>query len=327
MDLRTRPIERMGNFILGVDGGGQTTQAVIATEDGEMLGRGLAPACNHHRAGIDAARQAIRTAIDGAFAQVVTQQRGLSVRTVSWTDPGVIGAAAFGLSGVDGPKDESLFSTWLSGLGCSFPVAIGNDSQLVLGGGTPEGWGVALIAGAGSVCVGQDASGRTARVGGWGHVMGDEGSAYEIATRGLRLATQAADGRGGAHMLLTAALHHFRLQEPSELIPVIYRPETTIEDIAGFAVRVLDLAGRRDAHACAVVEQAAAALAQHIETVIRTLGLERPPLALGGLLMRASFKKTILDHLAVPIGSATIVADPLRGAVAIARRLRTAVAA
>jgi N-acetylglucosamine kinase-like BadF-type ATPase len=309
-----------GELLLGVDGGGLTTQAVITTLSGEVLGRGLGSPSNHHRVGIDSACQALKTAIDGAFAQVAGS-RALAQRASSWAQTGNIGAACFGLAGVDSPQDESLFARWLQDHGVTFKYTIRNDSELILGGGTPEGWGVALISGTGSICVGRSAAGQTARVGGWGHVLGDEGSGYRIATDGLQLATQAADGRGGSTPLLQAALTHWRLRDAKELIGVVARKETTAEEIAGFATRVLELAGRGDAAGRQIVDRAGEALAVHVETVVRKLGLEQPPLALGGAMMRLTLKKVLLEHVKTPLGPVTIVTDPVQGAIATARRL------
>src|SRR6202007_525984 len=69
---------------------------------------------------------------------------------------------------------------------------------LILAGGPPEGWGVALVGGTGSVCLGRTREGRTVRVGGWGPILGDEGSGYQIAVNALRRPTQTADGRASA---------------------------------------------------------------------------------------------------------------------------------
>jgi N-acetylglucosamine kinase-like BadF-type ATPase len=302
-------------LLLGVDGGGHRTQAVVATTEGELLGRGLGPACNHHRVGIDAAREAVSTAIQGALTQVHSDEGA------SWARSSRISAACFGLSGVDGPQDEALFSSWLKGLGCGFKFTIGNDSELVLGGGTPDGWGIALISGTGSICLGRSPNGNVLRVGGWGHVLGDEGSGYHIATEALKLAMHAADNRGGSHGLLKAALGHWDVARPEDLIRVAYGSETTTNDIAGFATRVLDLATRNDPDATAVIDRAAKALALQVDTVARTLGLENPPLAVGGSMMRLTYKKAIVEKITSPLGPVAIVPDPARGAIMIARRL------
>jgi N-acetylglucosamine kinase-like BadF-type ATPase len=310
------------SLLLGVEGG-HTTQAVIATTTGEILGRGLGPPCNHHRVGIEAARQALRTAIEGAYAQVRARNSGLralSEEASNWAQSGQIAAACFGLSGVDGSPDEALFSSWLTSLGCKFKFTIRNDSELILG-GTREGWGVALISGTGSICVGRTKNGHVARVGGWGHVLGDEGSGYQIATEALRLATQASDGRGGSAMVLQAALTYWKLAEPRGLIDHVYGPDRSPEDVSGFASRVLDLAGRNDPVCREIVERAATHLAAHIDTVIKKLGFKDPPLALGGSVMRATFKKFILEKVTSPLGEVVIVNDPVQGAIATARRL------
>jgi N-acetylglucosamine kinase-like BadF-type ATPase len=320
MPVGMREDAARGDLLLGVDGGGLTTQAVIANLNGDVLGRGLGPPSNHHRVGIESACQALRTAIEGAFAQV-SGMRTMAERSASWAQTGGISAAYLGLAGVDSAQDEALFSAWLMRQGVTFKYAIGNDSNLILGGGTPEGWGVALISGTGSICVGRAKGGPMLRVGGWGHVLGDEGSGYEIATDGLKLATQAADGRGGSPALLAAALAHWRLKEPKELLTAIARHETTAEEIAEFAVRVLELSGRNDPAARTLVERAAQALALHVDTVVQKLGVQTPPLALGGPMMRITLKRLLLEKIQTPLGPVAVVNDPVQGAVANARRM------
>jgi N-acetylglucosamine kinase-like BadF-type ATPase len=309
MDL-TKP----GDLLLGVDGAGQTTQAVIARMDGEILGRGLGPPCNYHRVGIEASRRALSMAIEAALSGAHRSTVGSS-----WAKAG-IAAACFGLAGVNGPEDETVYANWMREMGASFRFSIVNDSELILGGGTPDGWGVALISGIGSVCLGRSPDGRTTRVGGWGHLLGDEGSGYQMALEALKLATQAADDRGGSPALLKAALSHWRVTEPKELIGVVYEAPTAGEDILSFANRVLDLAGRNDAIARDIVERTAKLLAVEIETVVRKLKLTTPPIALAGATMRVTLKKALLEKITIPIGPVVVVADAARGAVATARR-------
>jgi N-acetylglucosamine kinase-like BadF-type ATPase len=315
-----------GALLLGVDGGGPTTQAVLANASGEVLARGLAPSSNHHQVGIDAACQALSTAIEAAFARLSGLQF-FSEAATSWAQNGRIAAAYFGLAGVDGPQDEALFAGWLQQKGATFKYTVANDATLILGGGTPEGWGVALISGTGSICFGRTPDGLTRRIGGWGHVLGDEGSGYQIAVDALKLATQAADGRGGSPALLQAALHHWKIEQPPELIAHVEQAGTTADAIAGFAARVLELANRNDPAARELVDHAAQALAIHVDTVIESLGLQTPPLALGGPMMRVSLKKTVLEKIRSAIGPVSVVADPVQGAVMSARRIVQATAA
>ncbi|HEV7500370.1 MAG TPA: BadF/BadG/BcrA/BcrD ATPase family protein, partial [Vicinamibacteria bacterium] len=263
------------------------------------------------------------TAIDGALAQV----RGAQVPSPAphsdgrWQGAG-IAAACFGLSGVDSADDEAQVSGWLRAQAVALRFMVVNDSELILAGGTPAGWGVAVISGTGSVCLGRTAEGRSARVGGWGPLLGDEGSGYHVASLGLHRATQAADGRLDAPALLKNVLRHWSLTDASELIRHVHAPSTTTADIAGLATVVLDLAGRGDAVALEAVEEAARDLALHIDTVVRLLRLTRPPLALGGTLMlRGVLRKSTLAAVKSELGPVAQVADPPLGAVVLARRL------
>src|SRR5690242_17216615 len=96
-----------GDLLLGIDGAGQTTQAVIARMDGEILGRGLGPPCNYHRVGIEASRRALTMAIEAALSGAHRASTG-----ASWTKAG-IAAACFGMAGINGPEDESVFASWM----------------------------------------------------------------------------------------------------------------------------------------------------------------------------------------------------------------------
>jgi N-acetylglucosamine kinase-like BadF-type ATPase len=308
------------DVILAVAGGSPMTEAALATPDGEILGRGLGPSSNVHRVGLEKARESLQTAIEGAFVEMAAHGAFDRSKIPSWVKNGGIRAAYFGLSGVNGPDDQAGFSSWLQDIGCPFPFSIGNDSELILNGGTPEGVGIALISGTGSICYGRTSDGRTARVGGWGHILGDEGSGYRLAASALGLATQAADGRGGSPFLLKAALAHFAVTEPEKLIAVIYGAEATADDLTAFGGRVIDLA-RSDSSAAEIVDEAARALALHIDTVAAKLTLTQPPLALHGAMIRTSFKKLLLEKVKTPLGAVEVVLEPLRGALTCARRL------
>jgi len=196
-----------------------------------------------------------------------------------------------------------------------------NDSELILAGGTPDGWGVALVAGTGSVCLGRTREGRTVRVGGWGPILGDEGSGYQIAVSALRRVTQTADGRAEAKALLAAVLRHWSLPEAGALIRYVHRAEATPSEIAGLATVVLDLATRGDDDARAIVEGAADELAGHVRTVVRKLGVKQPPLALSGGLLRAGLRQALLTRIGDDVGTVNYVNDPPVGGVVLARRL------
>src|SRR5437867_2078274 len=280
--------------LLAVDGGGTKTQAVVADLEGKVLARGLAPSSTVHNVGFEESCQALSTAIEGALVNVLGPQARGEGR--AWRSAR-IAAACFGLAGVDSPEDEAQISRWVREQAIAPRFSVVNDSELILAAGTPEGWGLALVAGTGSVCLGRTREGRTVRAGGWGPILGDEGSGYQIALSALHLATQTVDGRAQATALLDAVLRHWSLREAGALIRHVHAETTTPSEIAGLATAVLDLATRNDPDARAIVEEAAAALAVHVRTVVRKMGVAKPPLALAGGLLRASRRQAVLAQV------------------------------
>jgi N-acetylglucosamine kinase-like BadF-type ATPase len=303
-------------FLLAVEGGGSKTQALVTDLDGKNLGRGFGPGSNLHGVGIEGAGKAVGMAVDGALMNAT----GKLGEGGSWRDAG-IAAACFGLAGIDGPEDEAAFSAWVKGQGIADRFVVVNDSELVVAAGTPEGWGVALISGTGSVCLARSPQGRTIRVGGWGPLLGDEGSGYRLAIDALRLATQAVDGRESAEALPRAILRHWSLPDAAALINHVHASGMTPAEIAGLAPMIVALAASGDAAARGLVEQSVKDLARQVDTAIRRLGLEKPPLALAGSQIRGDVRRGVLAAIQSPIGDVAFVDDPCRGAVTLAKRL------
>lgn len=306
------------DLLLAVDGGGTRTQALVADVEGNVLARGLGPGSNLHNMTFEQSCRAMGGAIERALDAVLGP--GPSPR---WRGAPVA-AACFGLSGVDAPEDEAEVARWITEQGIARTFRVVNDSELVLAAGTPEGWGVALVSGTGSVCLARSPGGESVRVGGWGPLLGDEGSGYDVAVRALRLAAQAADGRSGATPLLAAILRHLELEAPSALIRYVHAPRVSPADIAGLAPVVAELALRGDPAAAGVIAAAARELARHVDTAVERLHLIHPPLALGGGMLRGALREALLASVRSALGPVEQVADPPLGAVVLARRLLTA---
>jgi len=304
------------DLLLAVDGGGTKTEAVVADLEGQVLSRGLGAGSNHYAGGFGQLVESVTTAVQAALRPVLgaglERQGGVEQR---------IAAACFGMSGVDSPEDEADVSAWVKRQSFAPTFLVVNDVELILAGGTSEGWGIAVISGTGSNCVGRARDGRTARVGGWGTLLGDEGSGYELGLRALRLAAQAYDGRANAPALLEATLRHWSTPDIPALMRELHAPATTPADIAALAAVVLDLAGKGDAPARVIVDDAADDLARHIRTVMKRLGMERPPVALGGGLFGGLLREALVERISGEVGPVSYVEDPVLGAVAIARRL------
>lgn len=301
----------MTELLLGVDGGGSKTRALLADRLGNVLGSGSGGSSNFYFAGWDAATASMESAIAGALHSAGPA----AGRQVS--------RAAFGIAGVERPDDRAPWLRWLAERDVARRWVLVNDSQLLLAAGTPEGWGCALICGTGSICWGRAPDGRIARAGGWGALLGDEGSGYDVAVRALRLAAQTADGRAEAHGLLAGVLDAWQLTTPQELIGRVYGASASRPMIAGLARHITWLAEHGDADAIALLENAGRELAGQVLAVARNLGLDQTPLALGGGFIGGAslLREVLLRELGPVVTSSRFVADPAIGALVLAQGL------
>ncbi len=293
----------------GVDGGGSKTLAVVVDADGHERGRGTAGSSNYAAVGLDRAIGEIRTAVTGAAR-------------AAGSDP-PIAAAWIGLAGVDRPADHDALLPQVRQV--AGRVHLTNDADLVLT-ALPGAVGIAAIAGTGSIMLGRDGHGRTARAGGWGHIIGDEGSGYELGRLALQAASRAADGRGPATTLLDSIVRSWNLGEPGDMISRVYHHEDKAA-IARLSSLVFAAARTGDPVARKFVSRAAAELALGIMTVDDELDFPEGPLPLalaGGLLtseptLRAMLLRRVRRRRAV--GPVEVVTEPASSAARAAIRL------
>ncbi len=294
---------------IGVDGGGSKTLAIVVDARGRERGRGLAGSANYASVGLARAVEQVHLAATRALqaAGCQHQPRG------AW----------IGLAGMDRRVDlESVYPHVRT---LAEHVHLTNDAELPLA-ALDQAIGVTLIAGTGSIALGRDMHGRTHRVGGWGHILGDEGSGYEIGRLALQAATRAADGRGPQTTLLPRILQHWELQRPEDLISAIY-PERDTARIARVATCVFAAARDGDPVARTIVRHAAEELALAVLVVSNALDFPDGilPLALGGSLLvrEAPFRAQILRRLRArrQLGQVVIVEEPALSAAQAAMGL------
>lgn len=249
------------NAVVGVDGGGTKTEAVVMDANLRIIGEGLAGPSNPLRVGIAAAAAAIREAIDSACA-VAKLRRGDLV------------AAQIGLAGARRRELRERMRETLTPLGIG-EIEVVTDANIALYGATGGAPGLVVIAGTGSICCGTNSKGKQFCAGGWGPIAGDEGGGAWLARRALRAVAHASDGRGPKTMLTELAAAYFHVTDPDDLTTAIYSPTITNERLAGFGRDVVGAAKERDAVALQIVADGGTELGIAGVAVIRHLQMER----------------------------------------------------
>ncbi len=314
--------------VIGIDGGGTKTLCVVAAEDGAELGRALGGPSNYQTRGEAATREVLAETIGAALQAARRACSGvLEVRAV-----------CYALAGVDRPDDVAalrrlageivaIVSQQVPGVQwtASAETVIVNDAVASLVGGTGRKLGVVVVAGTGSIAFGMNARGERCRAGGWGRLLGDEGSGYDVGLSGLRAVCRAADGRGPPTALTQLVLDAFGLREAQQLIGLAYGT-WGVAEIAAVAPLVLRAAEEGDEVAGAIVDRAAGELALAATTVIRRLGLEQAAfdVVTSGGLWQGSARlcrrfATLVAHAAPHATMTSPRAEPAAGAVLLAR--------
>ena len=249
------------NSVVGVDGGGTKTEAVIMNANQTVIGEGLAGPSNPLRVGIAGAAASIREAIDNACASAKIRR-------------GDLVAAQIGLAGARRRELRERMRETLTPLDIG-EIEVVTDANIALYGATGGAPGLVVIAGTGSICCGINARRKRFCAGGWGPIAGDEGGGAWLARRALRAVAHAFDGRGPQTALTDLASSYFHVTSPDDLTTAIYAPTITNERLAGFGRDVVNAAKDEDQVALQIVADGGTELGRAAVAVIRHLQMER----------------------------------------------------
>lgn len=258
-----------------IDAGASHTRAVIARADGGILSRAAAGGSNLFAVGAAAADAQLTAAIRAALAGARLAAQSVAVA--------VIGSASVGYDGSDRRAVAAVLKRLLprARLRILADVTLGLHAALK---GEP---GVVIVAGTGSIVLGRNRSGRLQNAGGWGWLLGDEGSGQWLGRHALAAAARGWDGAGPATALTGLVLRHLRVRSGSSLVTRVYRPLMSPAQFGALAPLVTRAAAAGDAVALALVREAAEALAAQTCSVIRRLRLEPAPVSYQGSVFTA----------------------------------------
>jgi N-acetylglucosamine kinase-like BadF-type ATPase len=302
------------SYYLGIDGGGTKTTCAVGDES-HLLATATAGPSNIVRVGESQARQSLQHSVRQACAAA-----GIVPAQVSRTCVGGSGAAR--------PEFAEIVRGFLTEI-LSTPIAVVGDMEIALEAAFDTGPGVIVIAGTGSIAYGRDAQGRTARAGGWGFAIGDEGSAHWIGRSAVSVVLRAADltgnnSAGCAHSLSAALFKAWGVSSLADLA----RAANSIPP-PDFAALFPAVAASSDALATHVLSSAGRELAQSAAVVIRRLfaeGQSAPvPVAMtGGVFRHATTLQQVfyneLRTLDPRVEVNPQVVEPVEGALRLARR-------
>jgi N-acetylglucosamine kinase-like BadF-type ATPase len=314
---------RIKNFFIGMDGGGTKTHAMIANAQGEVLAEHIGGPSNFQIIGVEKASETIFSLIQSCCE---------SVGCV----PKDIASIACGLTGAGRAGDQQRMADGLKRYALKKKstlknIIIESDARVALEGAFKGEPGIILIAGTGSIAFGKDAKGMIHRVGGWGRILGDEGSGYYIGRLGLTAVTRHIDGRGGKTMLTNMLAKKFNLADQTAIINAVYKNGF---DVASVAPAVIEAAQKKDEVCKMIIEQAVIELAEHVriasEKILassKTKIKSKVRLAfIGGLIANQTLLSELLRrYLQERIPFVSIIepmASPAYGAVVLAVRTK-----
>ena len=229
---------------------------------------------------------------------------------------GKVDALCLGIAGAGRERDHRAMRRILSRLGRARENIVTHDALIALVAGAEERFGIVLIVGTGAAVYGVNRKGESARAGGWGPLLGDEGSGYWMGLRALQSIVRADDGRAQPTLLKGAVLEQLRIPDSESLVHRVYQ-ELARAEIAALAPLVQQAADHGDEAAQTIIDDAVREFMRAVESVIGRLGLAGESFRLvlsGGLWTAVPVIHQDFEKLAKKIAPWVSVPPPRRGA-------------
>jgi N-acetylglucosamine kinase-like BadF-type ATPase len=273
--------------VLGMDGGGRKTYAVVTDEQGAVLGGGEAGTSNWEISGEEGTREALAIAARDAL-------------TAARIDEDEIAAVLLGLAGLDWPSDEPRLLDLSAHIAAGAPRRVVNDAFIALRAGASESWGIAVIAGTGTVAVGRDPVGNEFRTIGEGRAFGDFGDEFDVSELAVAAVADQYTGRGPVTMLTEMLMERLGATSVEAMLERLARhdPRFRSPELQNLTPMVLAATEAGDLVARTVLERIGEALGEAAGVVARRLNLSNLPVevVLAGGLFRTP-NRYLLDEL------------------------------
>jgi N-acetylglucosamine kinase-like BadF-type ATPase len=288
----------MADLVAGVDGGNSKTDLVLADTEGRLLawvrGEGTRP----HREGMTVTAERLAGLMRRALAEAGRPDAPVTV-------------GAYFLANVDVPEAEHAALRELSGLGVAERVVVRNDTLAILRAGAPEGWGVAVVSGAGINAVGVHPRGGSARFLSLGDITGDWGGGMGVARAGLGAAVRAGDGRGPATALREVLPAWFELPTVEAVALAVSTGGIPVAALHGLAPLVFAAAESGDTVAREIVLRLGEEIVTMVTALLRRLDLlaTPTPVVLGGGTLQNG-QVLLHDHIRARLAGQAPLAEP-----------------
>ncbi|MBE0698084.1 MAG: hypothetical protein IH586_14280 [Anaerolineaceae bacterium] len=265
-------------LVIGIDGGGTKTAAVILDSSGRVLGIGEGGPSTFGVVPLEVTHESI-----SAAARAAALASGLPLSSC--------GAAFVGLGNVVADADREAVRRIAADLGLApyNRIGVDHDCRIALSGGLSGRPGIVLIAGTGTSCFGLNPAGAGWRSGGWGPLIDDEGSSYWLGIQAMGAAVREFDGRGESTLLTQRVVDTLDLNDMNELMNRLYASGMTRTEIAALAPLVYSAAAQGDQAAQNLIRRGSAAMAECVLAVACKLGFNQgsSELAVSGGLTHA----------------------------------------
>jgi N-acetylglucosamine kinase-like BadF-type ATPase len=217
----------VNKYVIGVDGGGSKTTAILSALDGNIATQSEAGPTNPQVVGFKKSAETIIALLNDCCKK-------------QKCEPSSLKSVMLGLAGVGRQTDKSTLLNELQAVAKKNkinlpPLTVETDARIALEAAFASSYGIVIIAGTGSIALAKSEDGKIIRSGGYGKILGDEGSGYSIGRQALNLALRFSEGRGDKTILLKMAFEHFGVNSVDDLMTKIYVENG---DIASFAPKV-----------------------------------------------------------------------------------------
>jgi N-acetylglucosamine kinase-like BadF-type ATPase len=302
-------------YLIGIDGGGTKTKCMATDIKGKSVYETTAGPSNFLVYGLDNVSETIFNLLTNCIKNLNCSFENIAAM--------VIGTAGAGRK-EDAERLEKHFLDFTTSRNArvqNFKVV--SDARIALEGAFNGGPGAILISGTGSIILGKNLNGNIHRVGGFGRVIGDEGSGYSIGKKGLTALSRFYDGRNNQTFLSELVFKHFNISNGEELIKEVYSNDF---NIASLAEHVIYAAEKDDPVCVKIIDEETDELILHIQTMTKKLEQNTLNLCFGGSIVSTDnfFSRTLRMKIRNKFEDIKITwpeQSPLMGAILIAKEL------